>query len=231
MKMIRHNTAQLDQKIQELERRKTTDGRKKCTFYGKNNQMKEGELVFKTVKTHRARITESQLDILHWKVLEEEMNTIIEELNILDTLIFLISRLLNEEPSREKKNKKNGAASPRIENSIPLTGRHELENGDMATPSYDSRKKLYRSSGGRRSVQENRKTVKILVISVYTCCSENNIIILSWELEISKRYNSCQGHASKISFRSLEGFSVEEYNINAFMTWRCDPQMSFLVLN
>ena len=46
-------------------------------------------------------ITESQLDILHWKVLEEEMNTIIEELNILDTLIFLISRLLDEEPSRE----------------------------------------------------------------------------------------------------------------------------------
>ncbi|KAF1762926.1 hypothetical protein GCK72_011190 [Caenorhabditis remanei] len=77
-KMIRHKTAQLDQKIQELERRWA------------NRPTEQGLL-----------ITESQLDILHWKVLEEEMNTIIEELNILDTLIFLISRLLDEEPSRE----------------------------------------------------------------------------------------------------------------------------------
>ncbi|EFO93386.1 hypothetical protein CRE_24204 [Caenorhabditis remanei] len=45
--------------------------------------------------------TESHLDLLYWDVSEEERNSIIEDLNILDTLIFLISHLLDEEPLSE----------------------------------------------------------------------------------------------------------------------------------
>ncbi|KAF1746338.1 hypothetical protein GCK72_022791 [Caenorhabditis remanei] len=52
--------------------------------------------------TDQGHNTEPHLDILHWEAIEEERNSIIENLNILDALIFLISHLLDEEPLSEE---------------------------------------------------------------------------------------------------------------------------------